>query len=179
MNLPKLIVSTCFACLTGLLSSSVFATVPSGLQALNDAELSQVNLEHNILADRAEQRALRHRVYEIEQELQHFTNNGQRLANVDWKPRTKSDDLPHLSPALRAHVENIAKGLQSDDPRRGLKIMIDGFEGGIHLENISFSLLGMGMMPLPTMQIDQNQQRQIYKSGVSEHNRNLVPEARY
>lgn len=175
MNLPKMMVSTCFACLTGLVASSLSAAAPVSLQALSDAELSHINLEQTTLADSAEQRALRHRVYEIEKELQHFSNNGQRLASVDWQPQTNLDDLPNISPALRAHVENIAKGLQSDDPRRGLHIMIEGFESGIQLENLSFDLFGFGMLQSVANLQDKTVVQTVNKSGVTEANRNLLP----
>ena len=172
MNLPKIMLTTCLACLTGLSSSSLLANAGQGLQALTENEMSQVTLSPQHYYTTAEHRTLEHRIYEIENELQNYVVNSNILENVDWQPKVSTDDLPALSPHLQAHVENIARGLQSDDPRQGIRIMIDGFEGGIQLG--SLNLFGFGVLQSAANLQGQPVQT-INKSGVTEANRNLLP----
>ncbi|HCK64142.1 MAG TPA: hypothetical protein DHW12_07430 [Acinetobacter radioresistens] len=76
---------------------------------------------------KSEQRALQHRMMQIEDDLQNITVNAHPVRNIEASEGRPEVNMDHLPLALQQHLLAIAAGLQSDNPMRGLEIMLQPF----------------------------------------------------
>lgn len=64
---------------------------------------------------------------QIEDDLQNITVNAHPVRNIEASEGRPEVNMDHLPLALQQHLLAIAAGLQSDNPMRGLEIMLQPF----------------------------------------------------
>jgi hypothetical protein len=71
--------------------------------------------------------ALQQRVMKIERDIQGYTVDAEYKGNIDVIPAQPGPDIGSLPLGLQHYVMAIADGLQSNDPRNGVYVMLQNF----------------------------------------------------
>lgn len=74
-----------------------------------------------------QERALQHRIMQIQMDTQNFVVNPTILATIDLVPDGPMPDINSLPLEQQQYVLAIAQGLQSPDPREGLYVLLERF----------------------------------------------------
>lgn len=99
--------------------------VASGLGSLTDAELSAETT--SVIENRTDlqkEQLLQHRIMQIQMDTQNLGVDPTILMTIDLVPEPPKPDINGLPLALQQYVLEIARGLQSSDPRAGLYTML-------------------------------------------------------
>lgn len=99
-----------------------------GLTPLTEAELSAETtpvIEYRI--DPQNERVLQHRIMQIQMDTQNFVVDPTILMTIDLVPEAPMPDINSLPVVLQQYILEIARGLQSPDPREGLYVLLEPF----------------------------------------------------
>jgi len=112
--------------------SSTFADIADapGLRPLTDAELSAETETANVMYyphDFQRERALQHRIMQIQMDTQNFVVDPTILMTIDLVPEAPMPDINSLPVVLQQQILAIARGLQSSDPREGIYVLVEPF----------------------------------------------------
>jgi len=112
--------------------SSTFADIADapGLRPLTDSELSAETETAQAMYyphDSQRERALQHRIMQIQMDTQNFVVDPEIVMTIDLVPEAPMPDINNLPVPLQQYVLEIARGLQSPDPREGLYVLLEPF----------------------------------------------------
>lgn len=112
--------------------SSTFADIADtpGLSPLTESELSAEAETAQVIYyphDYPRERALQHRIMQIQMDTQNFVVDPTILMTIDLVPEAPMPDINSLPAPLQQYVLAIARGLQSPDPREGLYVLLEPF----------------------------------------------------
>jgi hypothetical protein len=132
MNLLKNLSCAILAIAGSFSISSTFADIAdaSGLSPLTDSELRAEAETAQVMYDphdHQRERALQHRIMQIQMDTQNFVVDPTILMTIDLVPEPPMPDINSLPLALQQHILAIARGLQSPDPREGLYVLLEPF----------------------------------------------------
>lgn len=130
MNLLKNLSCAIVAIAGSFSISSTFAdtTDKSGLIALTEPELrAETTPIIQYKWGPQEERALQHRIMQIQLDTQNFVVDPTILATIDLVPDGPMPDINSLPLEQQQYVLAIAQGLQSPDPREGLYVLLERF----------------------------------------------------
>lgn len=132
MNLLKNLSCAIVAIAGSFSISSTFADIADTpeLSPLTDSELRAEAETVQVMYDphdHQRERALQHRIMQIQMDAQNFVVDPTILMTIDLVPEPPMPDINSLPLPLQQYVLAIARGLQSSDPREGLYVLLEPF----------------------------------------------------
>ena len=98
-----------------------------------------------------ERQALQHHIMKIEYALQNEQGDAYRYVTQIAPKNQPQVNMDHLPWALQQHILAIAAGLKSDNPLRGIEVMLQPFRNGSGQLQLDFNTVSLDMLEGPRL----------------------------
>ena len=175
MNLLKNLSCAIVAIAGSFSICSTFADIADapGLSPLTESELrAKTTPVIQYKWNPQQERALQHRIMQIQMDTQNFVVNPTIVATIDLVPDGPMPDINSLPLEQQQYVLAIAQGLQSPDPREGLYVLLERFGIDRSATNVQIAReqLSLGTLENTSQNAvireSQQQQRTIPNNGI-------------